>query len=252
MFESRKFVHIVASIGVMAALLLSIAPAGASTQGASSVAHFQPWSGYAATGRVFTKVQGSVKVPKVTCTVNQAQVFFWVGFDGYLNPNVEQAGVGVQCKGKNLRTPSYFAWWEMATGSSNDAITKMPLKVAPGDLVTSTVTYAGSKFTMKVTNNSRKTSSSVAAKCANTRCARSSAEWIVERPIKNGAYVPLAKFGSVTLYGNMAAAGSNMKSISGFSHSSIIMVNASNKYLATPGSLSKNGESFVDTWEAAK
>lgn len=258
MVVSNRAFQWLAAAGVTAALIFSIAPATSmapseqtsdTSDMSASAAHMTAWSGYAATGKIFTEVQGAIKVPKATCTQDVAQALFWVGLDGYQSATVEQAGIGVKCHGANLRTPSYFAWWEMYPTNN---VQTMPLKVVPGDLVASTVSYAGSKFSMRVSNNTRHTSYTATAKCGSGQtCSRNSAEWIVERPLINKGYKPLAKWGTATLYNNTAANGGNLKSISAFTHNAVDMYTAKNKLLARAGGLSANGKSFTDTWVAA-
>jgi hypothetical protein len=213
-------------------------------------AQYYNWSGYAATGKVFTKVQGSWTVPKVTCTVASAQTVFWVGFDGFQNSTVEQAGVGAVCGGTSGKTVQYYAWWEMYP---TNVIQHMPLSVSPGNSVTATVTYSSGNYAMRVVNHSKMTSYTRNATCAsNLTCSRSSAEWIIERPSVSGSYTALANWGNMQLYNDTAAASTNLLPISSYTYRPINMINSNNKSLATVSQLSATGKLFTDTWNSAE
>src|SRR5581483_355717 len=82
--------------------------------GSNSPVYYYNWSGYAATtSQPFVAVQSIYTQPNVTCTTPGAWTLFWVGFDGYLNNNVEQAGTAAQCSSGTNPQPTYYAWWEM-------------------------------------------------------------------------------------------------------------------------------------------
>lgn len=209
------------------------------------------WSGYIATGATFNAVNGSMKVPAVTCTASGAQALFWIGFDGYNDSTVEQDGIGVQCAGSSGRTPQYYAWWEMYP---TDTIQTMPLKVAPGNEMALSVKYSSAVFSMRVQNVTHKTSYTKNASCAATlSCLRNSAEWIFERPtLSNGSFPPLADWQSSMVYSAMAGTSSTLQPISAFSFTPLDMTNDNGDILSGVNALSTNGKNFTVSWAAAQ
>jgi hypothetical protein len=237
---------------------------GSSAGGSDAVLYYN-WSGYAATSsEPFLAVQSTYVQPVVTCPVAGAYTVFWVGFDGFQNGTVEQAGTAAYCptaKGE----PSYYAWWEMYP---TNYITSMPLTIRPGDTIHAKVTYNSStaSYTMTVTDSTTKQHYAEVAHCAqNLTCARASAEWIVERPTVGNNYTPLADWGTMRLKGDKAANRTAIvngkqstkpvyQPVSGFVNNAIDMIDESytGRYLATVGNLNGTGTVFADTWLAAE
>jgi Peptidase A4 family len=229
----------------------SISPSGA-------VSSFN-WSAYAAISSTpFIAVQSTYTQPTVTCTVPWAWVVFWVGFDGYSNGTVEQAGTLAMCSGGTNPVPTYYAWWEMYP---TNYIQFMPISVAPGDKIKAKVVYDSSKssYFLSVRDRSNgQTYSQVTACAAGLTCARQSAEWVVERPASSGSLTALADWDTVKLHGDKAANTVNLSGkpalqpISAFDSTPMDMVNDSWETLASVGDLNKRGTAFWDTWQAAQ
>ena len=232
--------------------------------GSTSATAFYNWSGYAATGSTpYLAVQSTYKQPTVSCPVPGAWTVFWVGFDGYNNGTVEQAGTAAQCSTGSTPTVTYYAWWEMYP---TNTIQVMPLTIKPGDTIQATVTYSAStkNYTMTVLDKtSAKSYNKVAACASGLTCARQSAEWIVERPSLNGAYTPLANWSTMSLTNNQAAtamgtfngvSAPNYQPVSAFTNTPINMVNYpyTGVTLATVNSLNQTGNRFGDSWKAAQ
>jgi len=237
--------------------------------GSNSTAYYYNWSGYAATSNTpYLKVQSTFVQPKVTCPVPGAWTLFWVGFDGFTNGTVEQAGTAAQCSTGTNPQPVYYAWWEMYPTNN---IQVMPITIRVGDTVQTSVTYTASnrQYAMNVTDLSYSSQryTRVATCAYGLTCARQSAEWIVERPTVNGAYAPLANWSTMSVGADQAANTSTtdrrtrvvspiMQPASAFNNTPINMVNYpyTGLNLAVVGSLNTSGTSsnFADTWQATQ
>lgn len=210
------------------------------------------WSGYAASGQTFTKVQGEFTVPKMTCPAPGAAAVFWVGFDGFQNGTVEQDGIGVQCDYSSTPQPQYYAWWEMWP---TNYIQQLPLTVKPGNVVKANVTYSAGTYIMTVANISTSRQSTVRATCApNLTCSRQSAEWIAERPTMGASYAPLADWNKTKLFADTAATAHSggLRPVSYYANTPLDMIDTNDVSLATVAPLLTGGKSFYDTWHAAQ
>lgn len=195
------------------------------------------WSGYAATGAngAFTSVTTTFTQPAVTCTSGDQYSSFWVGLDGYSSNSVEQTGTEADCVGS---IPEYSAWYEMYP--------KFPVTytntVKPGDVITESVTFSGSKsYTLTLTDSTEGWTKTTTA--SSSKGARSSAEVIAEAPYSGGV-LPLADFGKVSFSGSTV----NGATLSSSNPIGIDMVSSSGAAEATTGSLS--GGSFSITWNS--
>ena len=229
-------------------------------------AYYFNWSGYAANGSTpFNEVKTSYVQPVVSCPVTGADTLFWVGFDGFSNGTVEQAGTGAMC-GNAGSKPTYFAWWEMYPTNS---VQFMPITINPGDSIDASVIYssASNLYTMSVRDLTRGVAYSANSACATgLYCARQTAEWIVERPTSGGQYTPLANWVAMKLTNDKASDTSvivtkkhisepYLVKASTFALTGIDMVNYpdTGKVLASVGPMTKTVPNhFVDTWQAAQ
>jgi hypothetical protein len=233
------------------------AQSAASTTSATSV----NWSGYAATKHSFTKVQGDITVPTVTCTTAGAESLFWVGLDGYSDSTVEQDGVGAKCVNG---APQYFAWWEMFNGAGGTTLhTVSTLSVKPGDKVAAIVTYNGGVqgFLLQLDNTSTSQKTFSTTQHCDTvagACTRQSAEWIAENYTGPDNRTPLAKWGynsSLFTYAKASTSASyGLDPISYYNNIAIDMISAKTDwhYLDNVNSLGNGGTSFGVTWKSAK
>lgn len=232
-------------------------------QGSNSKIIYYNWSGYAATASApFIAVQSLYIQPTVTCTVPGAWTLFWVGFDGFQNGTVEQAGTAAQCSTDSHPVPTYYAWWEMYP---TNTIQIMPLNIKPGDSILAKTLYNSTKASYSLTVNDRTTAqhfTKVTTCAPGLTCSRQSADWIVERPTLNSVYTPLANWNTMQLKADQAAIAPklnhpnqpNFLPVSSFSNTPIDMVDYpyTGKTLATVGPLNSNGQVFTDTWLAAQ
>lgn len=210
--------------------------------GADSSTCSTNWSGYADNAGPVTSVSGSWTVPTLSCpSSGSTYVAIWVGIDGYSSSTVEQTGVLGQCSGGKA---SYSAWYEFYPSAS---VTISGFTVKPGDSVSASVTYASitGQFTTTITDGGQTSTTSGTVSGA----ARSSAEWIVERPelcsVFRCSLSTLSNFGSTSFTSASASIGLTTGSISAFSDVAITMVGSSSgPVLAEPSSLSTDGTSF--------
>ncbi len=211
------------------------------------------WSGYAVTGTKFTQAKGSWHVPGVDCakTPNTYSAF-WVGIDGYSDTTVEQIGTASYCVGG---TPTYFAWYEFYPAAPV-TITSVP--VGNGNIMSAEVSYNGSQFTVKITDE--KTGKSFSKTKTVSGAKRTSAEWIAEAPSSGGSVLPLADFVKANfgddktgISGTNDATDSTITGpISDFGSKveEITMVGSNGKNEAVPSALTTDGTSFSVTWKS--
>jgi hypothetical protein len=237
----------------------------ASNDGAASVS--ANWSGYAlqdvnAAGLQFTSVTGTWKVPVTTCTSgSRSSAAFWVGLGGSSDTatGLEQTGTGADCNGGTAR---YFAWYEILPA----AAIEVPLKVKPGDQITTSVNVNGTTVLVQIKNRTRKTSFTKALQVAAPDL--SSAEWIAEAPsacTSSGrcTIVPLANFGTMMFTRAAAIASTHPGTITDATWASdaisLVPQNSSGFFAsrdaastagAKPGPISADGRSFPVSWLA--
>ena len=214
------------------------------------------WSGYAVTASndTVTYASASWVAPTGTCNGSGPKTgyaAFWVGIDGYNSDSVEQTGTDSDCSNGS---PVYYAWYEFYPKPSYEVIS---VPVTPGDLISASVTYSGSEFTVKLTNVSTGKSFTRSSKVSSAK--RSSAEWIAEAPSSGSGVLPLSDFGTV-FFGedstgvtstNEATISGSTKAIGNFSSSSveqITMETSGGSTEAVPSSLSSDKTSFSVQW----
>jgi len=209
------------------------------------------WSGWAdnnSTGDTYTAVSGKWTEPSITCirSTDLEAAAFWTGIDGLSNSTVEQAGTIAICQNG---VKSYYSWWEMYP---TNAVQFGPA-VNPGDKITSSVTFSGGKYHLKVTDATTPSGSlSTTQACGTSPCVRGSAEWVAERPgVSSGGYAVLPKFGSWKVSAASATSGGTKRVISAYPDDQIFMVNSSSSLLASPSALNVAGNSFKVAWKAS-
>jgi Peptidase A4 family len=184
------------------------------------------WSGYAATSpKKFNDVQAQFAQPKLSCPGKANQwTSNWVGLDGFTDGTVEQTGTFAFCGGKAHTTPQYEAWYEMFPAGSVGVFS-----VKPGDVIDTAVHYTGGKFHISIGDVNSGKHFSIARGCAS--CARSSAEWIIERPaLCNNTetkcfLTALADYHTTVMaQAKASVSGGSVKGIGGFNNVPIFMV----------------------------
>ncbi|MBO1415600.1 G1 family glutamic endopeptidase [Streptomyces sp. FH025] len=235
----RKFLIRVATLAAAATTLA--APAAPTTAAAAQALSFHPlhyntngynWGGYAATGSGFTSVSATWTEANATCNSTNDLYAPWVGIDGYGTSTVEQTGVATDC---SSGSPVHQAWFEMYPANPV-YLSLSSYPVSAGDVITASVTYAGSSnYTLKLTDSSRgwtySTTKSLSAQ-------RASAEVIIESP--TGSY---PNFGTL----NFTSATVNGKSLGSFKP--VALDPSSNgTYEARTGALGSSGTGFSETF----
>jgi hypothetical protein len=221
--------------------------------GSSDPTISENWSGYAATAnKPFTYVHSTFVQPAITCPgVADQWTSNWVGLDGFNDQTVEQDGTFAHCGGAGNTTPKYQAWYELYPANS---VTVFNVKA--GDIMDASVTYANSEFSLTITDLTTGKTATDTAACSD--CARSSAEWIVERPaLCNAAgtkcfLTELADYGTTTMQGDEAqVTGGAVKGIAGFTNLPIYMIDpiAGGGFQSLDGVSALSGKSFTATWE---
>ncbi len=214
------------------------------TVGAATATSYN-WAGYAATGTSFTQVAGSWRVPSVSCS-GSADLYsaMWIGIDGYNSASVEQDGTDSDCA---AGVPSYYAWYEMYPSPTVTLPSGHP--VSAGDAMSAAVIFsAPSSWTLTISDLTA--GWTYVQPESATGLARSSAEWIAERPTLDGGYSSLADFDTVTFTGAGATSAGASGAISAFPNVAINMISLdpSATVLAAPGPLGGSGGSFSVSW----
>jgi hypothetical protein len=215
------------------------------------------WSGYAVTGATVTAVYGSWIVPAVTGSrFATAYSSFWVGIDGFNSSTVEQIGTDSDVqRGKSV----YYAWYEFYPLEAMIEISSFTIK--PGNVISASVTYNSSAFTLYIedVNTTKSFSMTESVASLGYTPARSSAEWIAEAPSSYFGVLPLANFATVKFGSDSTAfAGTCTATINGATGNiqsfgtavqQITMVTSRGAVKAYPSSLSTDGTSFTVTWQ---
>jgi Peptidase A4 family len=169
---------------------------------------------------------------------------------------VQRVRAAVRCE-RPHNLVAHFARWEFYPTNAIKEITTVT--VSPGDTISTSVTYSGSDFVLKLTDET--TGKSFTHKGTQT-ADRTSAEWIAEATccLNNGAVYPLPKFSTV-LFGKDSTSVAKTNNAVDPSHSgafntfraadvfAITMVNASTFATeASPSAPSSDGSSFSVAW----
>src|SRR5205085_8048473 len=155
---------------------------------------------------------------------------FWLGIDGYSSSSVEQIGTDSDLVNG---VPTYYAWYEMYPNPFHKITS---ITVAPGDLISASVTAdASNNFTLTIGNGAQ-TPFSITLSAPTAQ--RSSAEWIAEAPLGSfGRVLPLANFGTANFSASSAAINGTAGAIddSHWQNTSIDMVARTGVVKATTG-----------------
>ena len=247
----------------------------AALHASDSTAVSSNWAGYLATGTAttYTSVTATWKQPTVNCDDGDAGAAsaFWVGLGGSSSSSqaLEQIGTSADCDSTTGK-PKYYAWYELVPSPS---VAIKNLKVAPGDLITTSVNITGSNTVLvQVKNRTRKTSFTKSLTLEDPDL--SSAEWIAEAPSACNGHrcvtLPLANFGSAE-FSKIAAIGNGiggtLTANPGWTTTAISLVAddrhgffpgpetysgaSSSSAGASPGDATTGGRSFTVTWSSS-
>ena len=171
---------LICTVAFVACALLPAAGTASPHSGASAPKHklgrgtSTNWSGYAINGSGATRVAGTWRQPKASCSPGENSWSSpWVGIDGNTSGTVEQIGTDTDC---STGRPLYYAWYEMYP----KPLVPINIPVRPGDTFTGEVTYAAGTFRLKLTNVS--TGNSFTTTQTSKKARRTSVEWVMEGP----------------------------------------------------------------------
>jgi hypothetical protein len=197
-------------------------------------------------------VKGSWTIPSVSCTSSTTYAAFWAGIDGFTSSTVEQTGVLDECY---QGTAYYYAWYEFYPSAPVYLTSQVPVKA--GDVIYAEVSYALTKFTATLTDETTTKSYSVTVSVSRAR--RSSAEWIAEAPSSFSGILPLANF-DIAYYGvdytkiastSYATINGVTAALNSFGSSvyELVMVTSSLNVKAQPSAITSDETSFSVTWK---
>jgi hypothetical protein len=217
------------------------------------------WAGYAAHGSRthFKQVTATWVQPKASCTRgNITYSSFWTGLGGFnLNSSaMEQIGTELDCNSNG--TQSVSAWYELVPAPPRT----IPMKIATGDVITSTVQVVGNQVTLKLVDATRQ--KTFTKTITDHSIDTTSAEWIAEAPSNcdssgNCATLPLANFGTATFANASAtlATGATAPIVSslwtttklllGYAHAGTEFVAKRSTANATPSNLVRGNTAFL-------
>jgi hypothetical protein len=205
---------------------------------AAVVSRSSNWSGYAASGGVFTAVTGSWIVPTVSATSSGADAT-WVGIGGLSTRDLIQAGTQGTVSGSG--EVRYHAWIEMLP----DASRPVPLSVSAGDAVTVTLTeQQDDEWLISMKNDTTGETYGVTVRYSSSN---SSAEWVQEAPSVGRGIVPLDRFGTLQFTAGSAIRDGESMSLAELGARAITMINGAGETLAQPSTLGSDGSSFTVT-----
>jgi hypothetical protein len=210
---------------------------------------------YAEPGESFVAVSASWVVPTVTClpgaTTYSVQ---WPGIGD--DTTVQQDGTEAACY---AGTPYYQAWYDMygdpdfnGGNWAADVLSEQSYPVAPGDVITASVSVAGSTWFLAITDANR-WSWSIDIPSPPIPLSDASAEWIVENPATSCdpqcTFGTLADFSPVTFTGATATGNGQSGPISSFPYTAV-QITGGPTVFAAPGPVDATGDGFTDTWYA--
>jgi len=196
------------------------------------------WAGYYLSGAdgAFTTVSASWTEPTAACTSGDEDVAFWVGLDGISSDSVEQIGSQADC---TSGTASYAGWYDMYPA----APVYFSNVLRPGDALTASVTFSGTKtYTLVLADSTQGWSKT--ATVAEAGLARSSAEIVTSGPGASGSSPTLTDFGKIT-YTGCTVNGTSMGTQSPVK---VTMVDDKGNVMVLPGAMTSAGK-FTNTWE---
>jgi hypothetical protein len=196
------------------------------------------WSGYAASGAVYTGISGTWTVPQVATSNGTSGVgATWVGIGGVNTRDLIQAGTQDSGSG---RQNEYEAWIEMLPAASQ----QVPLAVVPGDSITVSIDEQGAGTQNWLIVMSDDTSGKSYRTMVKYTSSRSSVEWIEEAPSGRNGILPIDNFVTVAFSGATAIRNGDTASLQDVGARPISLLNARKQPLAVPSPIGSDGESF--------
>jgi hypothetical protein len=213
-----------------------------------ATARVSHWSGYIVSLNLENKTEGvssvsaSWIVPSVAYSINDTYSSVWVGVGGYGESTLIQAGTEQHCENGKVE---YFAWYELLPKTITRIST---LDIQPGDKVTTTITLVNDATDSWLIQVVDETDGERFQKTVTYDSTRSSAEWIVERPLVNGEISTLANFNQATLTDCTVTINGVTGSIGNFTYTPAVMVEEDDTDLVSTSALNVDGSSFKVTY----
>jgi hypothetical protein len=204
------------------------------------------WAGYIVSRTTYAKVEvaainASWVVPKVNASPGPGYSSMWIGIGGQLEKTLIQVGTEQDVTNGQ---DTYYAWYELLPSFA----VVLNITVSPGDMMVASISMLDSATNHWSIQISDTTTGQDFSTTVVYNSARSSGEWIMERPTITGKLTTLADFGNVTFTGCYLSANNISGSISKFYFSRIEMTNDQNVQLTSVLSLSANGTRFTISW----
>ncbi len=140
---------------------------------------------------------------------------------------------------------SYYAWYELLPAH----LVRIPnLHVRSGDLITASVSLVSENAITWAIEINDVTRGEQFRKGVVYNSSMRSAEWIVERPLVNGAISTLANFGNVTFTECKATINGGTGTIGNFSYTQLIMHEDGDTLLVSVSPLDGEGAGFTVTY----
>ncbi len=208
------------------------------------------WSGYVVAsdfGAPQPEVVGinaSWIVPRVGASVFDSFSAAWIGIGGQFDKTLIQAGTEHDFVGDQ---EFYYVWYELLP---SNAVRITTINLFPGDKVSASITLANSDANEWIIQIYDRTTGQEFNEHFFYNSSRTSAEWIIERPMVNNQISTLANFGNITFKDSHVNLNGTVGAIGSFPYSKTIMDNRANVQLTSVSPLSVNGSSFTVTYLA--
>lgn len=210
------------------------------------------WSGYVArSSKAFSCIQGSWVQPSVSCPANgSASLAIWVGLDGETGSSratLEQIGTNTDCHNGHAQS---FAWFEILPHDKFEQPLGLP--VAPGDRIAASINLVGHSLHLVVEDLTSGFARDTVQRAPGAK--RLTAEWVVEAPTvgcpSNCQVALLASFGTVSFKSARAILAGVTGPIEDlrWTRVRLDLESRSGVVKAKPGSVAKDGASFVVAW----
>ncbi len=210
------------------------------------------WAGYVVSAWLNTiyVVKGSWKIQSVFASTQPTYSVQWVGIGGYSSGDNTLIQTGTESDYYNGQA-HYLAWYEMLPATA----IQLPKSVAPGDTVWAMVYLlpgTSNQWNITIADLTPPHTWTYYGVFSYSSSS-TSAEWIDERPLINGAPSNLANFSGANYgldYTGVANTSSECDRAMGcqtmgwFSPTELIMANSTGHILATPSAVTSDGTSF--------
>jgi len=204
------------------------------------------WAGYIISRTTDAKVEvtsinASWVVPRVNTYLGVSYSSLWIGIGGQLEKTLIQVGTEQDV---TTGQGTYYAWYELLPSYA----VVLNVTVSPGDVMFASISLVDSATNQWRIQISDTTTGQGFSTMVVYNSARTSGEWIMERPIIANRLTTLADFGNVTFTSCYLNANNISGSISKFYFSRLEMANSQNIQLTSVSSLTAHGTSFVITY----